>query len=274
MPGRPGLVQKRLSPHRFVQLPDRDKDRDRDKERDKGGMGRDREFDDVAIDIPLTSPCPRKYYTGARKGSSNSSATAAPYCRGAAYGPPILFSNGVPTEKTGLVDAYGTPTRRSRLTRRRSSADDSEDTAAMGEPRPGRTMRRLARMYERVLNFSTVTRYAIYILPVAAVIAVPIILGATAARDADIGGIKMCWFFAWIEVTWMGLWVSKVVAHVMPSVFRFLGGIANVRTGRQTRFLRELEMPISLVCWVVVGLVTFFPVRLSLGGGSSGGEAC
>lgn len=273
MTERPGLVQKRLSPHRFVQLPDRDRDVSTGT-----GMGTNNGNgngpDTAAVEIPLSSPLTRKQHTqtGARRGSQskNSSSTAAgagAYCRGAAYGPPILWSTGgTTTEKTGLV---GSSSRH--MTRRSSSFEYDSDSGPGGGRRrsgPGGRGRnrgkglgyRLARMYERLLNFSALTRYTLYIVPVAAILAIPIILGATVARNADIGGVRMYWFFCWVEVIWLGLWSSRVVARCVPGVYRFLGGIANIRTARHAAALRALEVPIALVCWGIVALVTFFPV--------------
>ena len=37
----------------------------------------------------------------------------------------------------------------------------------------------MGRIYDRILNFSIVTRYLLYILPVGALISIPIIIGAT-----------------------------------------------------------------------------------------------
>lgn len=268
MADRPGLIQKRISPHHFIQLPGGDRDKDTGRSRDKlgtsgagAGAGADssRERNDAAIvDTSRESPASRKYQlTGARKESSMSSVAAiAPFCHGAAYGPPFLFSNGIATEKTGLVDEYGTKTRRSKLTRRRSFTDDPDDIRHA--PRT-----RLARIYTRVMGFSTVTRYAIYIVPLGAVIAIPIILGATAARTTEIGGVKLYWFFAWIEVVWLALWASKLVAHLIPGAVRFVGRIMSSPKTRHTRLLRTLEVPISLLCWGIIALLTFFPVSLS-----------
>ena len=52
-------------------------------------------------------------------------------------------------------------------------------------------VRTMGRLYERLLNFSIVTRYLLYILPMSALISVPIIIGATAAPEARMGGIKI-----------------------------------------------------------------------------------
>lgn len=58
----------------------------------------------------------------------------------------------------------------------------------------------MGRFYNAVLNFSVVTRYFIYVLPLALVLAVPIIVGATVAPKAMIGGIRIVWLFIWIEI--------------------------------------------------------------------------
>ena len=58
----------------------------------------------------------------------------------------------------------------------------------------------MGRFYNAVLNFSVVTRYFIYVLPLALILALPIIVGTTAAPKAMIGGIRIVWLFTWIEV--------------------------------------------------------------------------
>jgi hypothetical protein len=58
----------------------------------------------------------------------------------------------------------------------------------------------MGRFYNAVLNFSVITRYFIYVLPLALLLAIPIIVGATAAPNAKIGGISIVWLFTWIEI--------------------------------------------------------------------------
>jgi hypothetical protein len=58
----------------------------------------------------------------------------------------------------------------------------------------------MGKFYNAVLNFSVVTRYFIYVLPLALLLAVPILVGALAAKDAMIGGVRIVWLFVWIEI--------------------------------------------------------------------------
>ena len=62
------------------------------------------------------------------------------------------------------------------------------------------TLNRMGRLYTKILNFSIITRYFVYVTPLALCIAVPIIVGATAAPHAKIGGVPIVWFFTWIEI--------------------------------------------------------------------------
>ncbi|EAS29114.2 serine/threonine protein kinase [Coccidioides immitis RS] len=122
------------------------------------------------------------------------------------------------------------------------------------------TLTQMGRFYNKILNFSVVTRYFIYVLPLALLIAIPIIIGATAAQNARIGGVRIVWFFTWVEVVWLSLWVSKIIAHYIPFLFQFLCGIVSSGTRKYALILRNLEIPFSLVGWSVTSLATFIPL--------------
>ena len=49
----------------------------------------------------------------------------------------------------------------------------------------------MGKLYKRILNFSIITRYFLYLFPVGSLIAVPIVVGATAAPNARIGGVRI-----------------------------------------------------------------------------------
>ncbi|GAM83357.1 hypothetical protein ANO11243_013440 [Dothideomycetidae sp. 11243] len=122
------------------------------------------------------------------------------------------------------------------------------------------TLNRMGRIYRRVLDFSIITRYFIYVLPLALCIAVPIIVGATAAQNARIGGVRIVWFFTWIEVVWLSLWGSKIVVHFLPAIFQILAGVVSSGTRKYALILKALNIPLSLVGWAVSSLATFMPL--------------
>ncbi|KAJ5569815.1 uncharacterized protein N7459_009245 [Penicillium hispanicum] len=235
MKGPLGIASKRLSTHRFEQLPDLPHD----------GMHNP---NDVTIDIPLTETLSRGQ-NGIRKWGSNTGAAE-----------PVVGDD----EKAGIA-AGGR--------RRRTDSDDiNEATGKPTESSEDGTVNRIGRIYQAIYNFSIVTRYMIYVIPIGTLIAIPIIVGATVARNARIGGVHIYWFFAWIEVVWVSLWACKIFAKVIPYIFQSLCGIVSSGTRKYALILRALELPITLVFWMVVSLVTFLPVMTMNPGKEGSGD--
>src|SRR6266576_1145802 len=63
-----------------------------------------------------------------------------------------------------------------------------------------------------------------------------------------------------MPVVWLGLWVSKIVAHFLPAIFEFLMGVVSTGVRKYALVLKTLEIPLSLVGWAIVSLATFIPV--------------
>lgn len=161
------------------------------------------------------------------------------------------------TEKGGLFHRGVHGRRRiQKLDSKASGADTGDD----GE----NTLNRMGKIYNKILNFSIVTRYFIYVLPLALAIAVPIVVGATVAMGARIGGVRILWLFIWIEIVWLGLWVSKIITHFLPAIFEFLMGVVSAGVRKYALVLKALEIPLSLVGWAIVSLATFIPITLSV----------
>ncbi|KAI5290919.1 hypothetical protein KEM55_008472, partial [Ascosphaera atra] len=83
---------------------------------------------------------------------------------------------------------------------------------------------RMGVFYRKFNALPVLAQYAIYVVPFGFFIAILIIIGATAGRHNNIGGVNMCWFFTWIEVVWLGFWVAKSIAYYLPSIFQSLCG--------------------------------------------------
>jgi hypothetical protein len=191
---------------------------------------------DATIDIPLTTVTTK---TGARKVDNN----AAP----PGYSPPPKDN-----EKAGLF-------RRGVAGRRKVAKKSMEHRRDDGEEA---TLNQMGRLYDKILNFSVVTRYFVYVLPLALLIAIPIVIGATGAKHALIGGVRIVWFFTWVEIVWLSIWVSKLFALFLPSVFQFLCGIVSSGTRKYALVLKSLEIPLSLSGWALASMATFIPVRI------------
>ncbi|CAI7646249.1 unnamed protein product [Penicillium pancosmium] len=220
-----GIAANRLSTHRFEQIPDH---------LPHDGMTNP---NDATIDIPLTDT-PSRGQNGIHKWRSNAEAVEQP-------------GDG---EKGGLPYGSG-PGRRRRVD---TDINDASHKPA-DSPEDGK-VNRLGRIYQAIYNFSIITRYMIYVFPIGVLIAIPIIVGATVAQDAYIGGVHIYWFFTWIEVVWVSLWGCKIFAKFIPYVFQTLCGFVSSGTRKYALILRALETPITIVLWCVISLVTFLPI--------------
>ncbi|KAI9738868.1 MAG: hypothetical protein M1818_005181 [Claussenomyces sp. TS43310] len=201
-------------------------------------------------DIPLETVRTNSSASGARKEGSAVN-----------FGNQATFSRD--GEKEGL---FHRPAGRRKLTndnlkRRRVGTDGEEDSVtAMGV------------IYNKMLNSSVVTRYLLYVVPIGILLAIPIVLLATVFEDdknAVIGGVRLLWFFTWLETIWLGLWASKVVAKILPRVFMFLCGVVSSGTRKYATLIGNLEIPISLLVWAIVSLVTFTVLAVKAPGDDS-----
>ena len=125
---------------------------------------------DATINIPLTKVSSRGQ-TGARKITSNPSPTS--------YRAATDFTVSDINEKTGLYHR-GPGGRRRKVDERGRETTDGKMAPS---PRSGK-------VYSAIFNFYVVTATSFYVLPLALVIAVPIVIGATFAKKATIGGVS------------------------------------------------------------------------------------
>lgn len=195
---------------------------------------------DATIDIPLTTVI------------TDTAVRPALQTESSAYGHQPTFSVPSQNEKAAVYGKNVAGRRRVENNMRQGQDGEEEILTQMGK------------IYERILNFSIFTRYLLYVLPLALIIALPIIIGATAARKSRIGGVRILWFFTWIEIVWLSLWVSKLAAKTVPWIFQFLCGIVSSGTRKYVVVLQALEIPLSLTGWALASLATFVPVWCSV----------
>ena len=190
---------------------------------------------DATISIPMSNVSNGK--TGARK--------TDPYTPATTGAPEQL------NEKAGFYQRHVAGRRRKEArTAKKNSEGEEEIITQMGM------------IYNKILNFSVVTRYFLYVLPLATIIAIPIIIGATAAQNATLGGVRIVWIFSWLECIWLSLWVSKLAAKTLPWIFEFLCGIVSSGTRKYSLVIKSLEIYLSLCGWALASLATFVPVSL------------
>ncbi|GAB7351796.1 hypothetical protein MBLNU459_g2369t1 [Dothideomycetes sp. NU459] len=105
-------------------------------------------------------------------------------------------------------------------------------------------------------SFSIITRYALYVLPVAGLLAIPLALCDTIYKHARAGNIRLLGLFIWIEVVWLSLWVCKLCAKALPIVFQATCGLVSTGIRKYSLVLLALEIPLSLFIWSIVSWAT------------------
>ncbi|KAJ4323509.1 hypothetical protein N0V94_001839 [Neodidymelliopsis sp. IMI 364377] len=159
------------------------------------------------------------------------------------------------SEKSGVFNGFST------RGRRQLAKVDSRT----GAPLPPRevagqektALNKMGRLYTKILNYSIITRYMIYVAPVALLLAIPIILSQTKTITGSIGHTDQRKFWIWIEIVWLSFWVMKIVAHFIPNVFEFLIGVVSPGVKKYALLLRAVEKPLSFVLWMIVNQATF-----------------
>jgi len=134
----------------------------------------------------------------------------------------------------------------------RKFLNDSAENQNVGYDGEVDTLQFLGKMYTKIMTFSIVTRYAVYILPVAAMLAIPLSVFATVAKDANIQGIRLLGLFVWLEIIWSSLWVAKLCAKQLPRVFRLCCGVISAGTRKHSLMIKALEVPLSITFWIII----------------------
>ncbi|KAB5585423.1 mechanosensitive ion channel [Coniochaeta sp. 2T2.1] len=207
-------------------------------------------------DIPLRTIQSNASSTGARKRSQVPIGTTP-------------SSEEDDTEKRGLFHHRSVAAGRRRVVKdmQRQGTDGSARLNVMGK------------LYNKIVGFSVITRYLVYVAPIAILLAIPLVIlpitgeptedGRAAKDRISLGTIRnpdgtlkargpsLFSLFVWIEVAWLSLWIGKIVAHLLPGIFMFLSGVVSSGTRKYATVLRALEIPLSLFFWGLASWLTF-----------------
>lgn len=171
------------------------------------------------------------------------------------------------TVTTTAIDSPDSPKQRPtiRLQGRRrttSSLDQLESPSAHAESTDN-TLTRIGNLIKKVHSFSIITRYALYVLPIATLLVIPLALFDTIYKNARAGNIRLLGLFIWLEAVWVGLWVCKLLAKALPVVFQAACGLVSTGIRKYSLVLMALEIPLSLflssiVNWATVPVICSF----------------
>ena len=93
------------------------------------------------------------------------------------------------------------------------------EQAARYKP-PANPTTKFSKFFKRVHNSSWLVRYFTYITPLVLLILIPLLVGALAFPDANVGGVELVWFSIWLMIVWLTLWAGRV--SVISLSFSFM----------------------------------------------------
>ena len=121
---------------------------------------------------------------------------------------------------------------------------------------------RAAKLFKKIHESSFLIRYFTYIVPLVLVILIPLLLGALVFKRSTVGGVKLMWFSVWLEVVWLTLWGSRIVAKAMPYPIGVITSLFTNNSKKWKDMTRQLEVPGTLFFWALALEISFLPIMI------------
>ncbi|KAM7198099.1 Mechanosensitive ion channel domain containing protein [Naviculisporaceae sp. PSN 640] len=124
----------------------------------------------------------------------------------------------------------------------------------------------LTKLWGGIKKFPRIMRYILYAIPPAILILIPVFLDIFAydRQSKPVGGrggIQLLWFGIWLEVIWLTLWASRIVASLMPITFKCMADALGSSNSKKWKDIgRQLELPLALFLWQLAVLVSYRPI--------------
>lgn len=118
----------------------------------------------------------------------------------------------------------------------------------------------LKSLYTDYMSRTLVTRLFCWWFPLAAILFVPLAVGAWQNPDMTLGSTRVMWIFIWLEVVWASLLIGRVVARYFPEVLAAIIAVVAPRYFKFVDLAFSLELAVTLVVWTFVSFITFGPL--------------
>ncbi|BAE60599.1 Mechanosensitive ion channel-domain-containing protein [Aspergillus flavus] len=117
----------------------------------------------------------------------------------------------------------------------------------------------IARFVKKIHESSFIIRYITYIVPLVLILLIPLLVGALAYPDANVGGVELLWFSVWLEIVWLTLWAGRIVAKCIPVVAGLLASIFTNNAKKWRDMAKQLELHATFFFWWLGIEVSFLP---------------
>lgn len=128
---------------------------------------------------------------------------------------------------------------------------------------PAKPTTEFAKFFKKIHDSSFIVRYFCYIIPVALILAIPMLLGAFRFKDATVGGVELFWFSVWLEIVWLTLWCGRIMAKCIPYP---MGLVASLFTNADKMWRdlgKQLQIPLAMFFWMLAVEISFLPTMTS-----------
>ncbi|RFU81220.1 mechanosensitive ion channel family [Trichoderma arundinaceum] len=123
----------------------------------------------------------------------------------------------------------------------------------------------LYKLWLFISKFPRFFRYIIYLIPGAALLLAPVLLGTFRFNGSEHavggpGGVYVMWFGIWLEIVWGSLWVTRMITNLIPPLFHGVARMGGSTNAHKWRDIGErLELHTAMFLWFLAILVSFQP---------------
>ncbi|KAL7945482.1 Mechanosensitive ion channel domain-containing protein [Trichoderma barbatum] len=123
----------------------------------------------------------------------------------------------------------------------------------------------LYKLWLFISKFPRFFRYIIYLIPGAALLLAPVLLGTfrfngTEHAVGGKGGVYIMWFGIWLEIVWCSLWVTRMITNLIPPLFQSVARMVGSTNAHKWRDVgQRLELHTALFLWFLTILISFKP---------------
>lgn len=156
----------------------------------------------------------------------------------------------------------------------KTRAHNYEPEDAFNQPMPSETFHpekkkdpdaALLKFWTFLRKFPRFLRYTVYLFPGAAILLIPVLLGAFAFDKNERpvggkGGVQLMWFGIWLEIVWGALWASRMITSLMPVLFLTVAKLFGSTTPKKWKDVgAQLDLHTAIFLWFLAILISFKP---------------
>jgi hypothetical protein len=124
---------------------------------------------------------------------------------------------------------------------------------------PANPTTKMAKFFKKIHNSSFLVRYFTYISPLTILLLIPLLLGLLVFKQATVGGVRLFWFGIWLEIVWLTLWASRIIAKMIPWPMGMISSLFTNSDKKWRDLGKALEVPATLFFWWLAIEVSFLP---------------